>query len=181
MDRSVSLFGRVAIGIVAGFLLLHALTLIYFGHERMVAEAGVFAASTAERALTIAAAAESQPDLLALLSTPSFELSHEQTALARPERVWPHSDEVGAVLLRKLESLDFEGREQVRFWYVNERRDTWFVLQMPMSGGWLTVRAEGPGVRGHTLAATFWMTSPNTVSRRIHRVRASWSGATRPG
>ena len=124
-----SLFGRVAIGIVAGFLLLHALTLIYFGHERMVAEAGVFAASTAERALAIAQAAKSQPELLALLSTPSFALSIEEKALERPRRVWPHSDEIGVVLLGKLEELDFQGAGKVRFWYVDNRRETWLVLQ----------------------------------------------------
>ena len=154
-----SLFGRVAFGIVSGFLLLHALTLVYFGHERMVAEAGVFAASTAERALTIAAAARSQPDLLALLSTPSFALSIEETALERPRRVWPHSDEIGEVLLGKLEELDFQGAGQVRFWYVDNRRETWLVLQLPVPEGWLTVRAEGPNARGNTVAATFWMTS----------------------
>lgn len=154
-----SLFGRLAFGIIAGFLLLHALTLLYFGHERVVAEAGVFAASTAERALTIAEAAEAQPEILALLSTPSFVLSLQQAQLEKPRRVWPHSDEVGAVLLGKLEALGFEGAERVRFWYVDNRRETWFVLQLPMAEGWLTVRAQGPDVRGHTVAATFWMTS----------------------
>ena len=154
-----SLFGRVAFGIVSGFLLLHALTLVYFGHERMVAEAGIFAASTAERALAIAAAAKSQPDLLSLLSTPSFALSIEEEALERPRRVWPHSDEIGTVLLGKLDELHFQGAEQVRFWYVDHRRETWLVLQLPMPEGWLTVRAEGPDARAHTVAATFWMTS----------------------
>jgi len=154
-----SLFGRLAIGIVAGFLLLHALSLVYFGHERMVAEAGVFAATTAERALTIAEAAKSQPDILALLSTPSFELSLEKAAIEKPRRVWPHSDEVGAVLLSRLDELGFEGSDRVRFWYVDERRETWLVLQLPMARGWLTVRAAGPDVRGHTVVATFWMTS----------------------
>ena len=154
-----SLFGRVAFGIIAGFLLLHALTLVYFGHERMVAEAGVFAASTAERALTIAEVASAQPEILKLLATPAFELSVEQEALEKPPRVWPHSDEVGAVLLAKLDELGVEHSEQVRFWYVNERRETWLVLQLPMPDGWLTVRAEGPDVRGHTVVATFWMTS----------------------
>ncbi len=154
-----SLFGRLAFGIIAGFLLLHALTLVYFGHERMVAEAGVFAASTAERALTIADAAQSQPDILALLSTPSFQLSMESEALQKPRRVWPHTDEVGAVLQRKLAELDFKGADDVRFWYVNQRRDTWLLLQLPRAEGWLTVRAAGPDVRGHTVVATFWMTS----------------------
>ncbi len=154
-----SLFGRLAVGIVAGFLLLHAVTLIYFGHERMVAEAGVFAASTAERALTIAEAAKSQPDILALLSTPSFELSITQEVLEKPRRVWPHTDEVGAALQRKLRALGFAGIDDVRFWYVDERRDTWLLLQLPTAEGWLTVRAAGPDVRGHTVVATFWMTS----------------------
>ncbi len=154
-----SLFGRVAFGIIAGFVLLHALTLVYFGHERMVAEAGVFAASTAERALTIAEAARSQPDILAMLSTPSFELSITDQPLEQPRRVWPHSDEVGVVLLGKLEELGFEEPERVLFWYVNNRRDIWFVLQLPVADGWLIVRALGPEARAQGFAATLWMTS----------------------
>lgn len=154
-----SLFGRVAFGFVAGFLLLHALTLVYFGHERVVAEAGVFAASTAERALTIADAAEAQPDILALLSTPSFELSLERELLEKPRRVWPHTDEVGTVLRDRLEALGFPFSAEVRFWYLDERRKTWLILQLPMAEGWLRVRAVGPDVRGHTVVATFWMTS----------------------
>ena len=63
------------------------------------------------------------------------------------------------MLLAKLELLGFARTEDVRFWYVNERRETWLVLQLPMSQGLLTVRAEGPRVRGHTVVATFWMTS----------------------
>lgn len=154
-----SLFGRLAFGIIAGFLLLHALTLVYFGHERMVAQAGVFAATTAERALTIADAAQSQPDILALLSTPSFELSIEREVRETPRRVWPHTNEVGAALQAKLRELSFEGVDEVRFWYVDERRETWLLLQLPMAEGWLTVRAAGLDVRGHTVVATFWMTS----------------------
>ncbi len=153
-----SLFSRVAIGIVVGFLLLHGGTVLYLNHEKMVAEAGVFAAGTAERALTIAEAAREQPDLLGLLSTPAFELSVIQEPLQRPDRVWPHSEEIGAVLTGRLTELGFEAADEVRFWYAADRRNTRLVLQLPWPGGWLIVRALGPDARGHTAVATVWTT-----------------------
>jgi len=156
--KGSSLFVRVALGIVAGFLLLHGGTLTYYNHEKMVDEAGAFAAATGERALTIAEAARQQPNLLELLSTPSFSLSYQEQAVEKPRRVWPHSDEVGAVLRRRLIEQGFPDPEQVRFWYGMDSRGRHLVLQLPVDGRWLVARAEGPIARGHSVAAAFWST-----------------------
>jgi len=153
-----SLFSRVAWGIVIGFLLLHGGTLMFYNHEKMVGEASAFAASSAERALTVAEAAQTRPELLALLSTPSFSLSIENEPKEPPRRVWPHSDEVGSVLIERLSAIGFENPDNVRFWYRVGSRGMHLVLQLPQDNRWLVVEADGAGATGHTVVATFWTT-----------------------
>lgn len=153
-----SLFSRVAWGIIAGFLILHVGTLAFFNHEKMVEDAGHFAAATAERALAVAEAARAEPELLSRLSTPAFELSLEARKETQPDRVWPHSDEVTSLLRSRLTSRGFSDAESVEVWYSVGRGPMRLVLQLPLDGRWLIVRAEGQGARGHTVVAVFWTT-----------------------
>ena len=156
--RGMSLFGRVAIGIVLGFLLLHAGTLLYYNHEKLVDEAGAYAAGMAERALTISSAAIAEPDLLAVLSTPSFSLGWRDQPLPEPARVWPHTDEIRAVLESRLKALGYPDPAAVRFWYTTSREGRHLVLQLPAGGRLLVVQADGPDSVGHSVIAAVWTT-----------------------
>jgi signal transduction histidine kinase len=146
------------VGIVIGFLLLHSVTLIYYRHERMVDEAGMFAADTAERTLAIAAAARERPELLGVFSNPSFNLSFENVALDPPRRVWPHSEEIGAVIIERLRRLQFGDPESVRFWYSMDASGRSLVLQFPMDERWLVVHSRGHEKAGRSVAAAVWTT-----------------------
>ena len=154
-----SLFARVAWGIVLGFVILHIGTLLFFGHEKMVDEAGHFAAGSAERALSVMAAARAEPELLSRLSTPAFSMSIEQTPRNPPGRIWPHTDEIGGILEDRLRTIGFSDPEAVRFWYTVRRGgEMSLVMQLPIEDRWLVVEAVGPGVRGHRVMAVFWTT-----------------------
>jgi signal transduction histidine kinase len=157
--NGASLFGRVAIGIVVGFLLLHAGTLVYYNHEKLVDQAGDFAAGMAERALAIASAANGSPELLAQLSTPSFSLAWRDTPLSPPRRVWPHTEEVRPVLESRLAALDYPDPSAVGFWYVTGMEGRQLVLQLPVGDKLLVVHAAGPDLVGHSMIAAVWTTA----------------------
>jgi hypothetical protein len=65
----LSTFARIAWGIVLGFIVLHGVTGLYYGHDKMVSEAGLFAASVAERGALLAEHEHTSPELVALLES----------------------------------------------------------------------------------------------------------------
>ncbi|MGE0624491.1 MAG: ATP-binding protein [Pseudomonadales bacterium] len=162
MSGPTSLFGRLAWGIVIGFLVLHVGTMVFHGHERMVSEAEVFAANTAERALTIAGAARHHPELLEALSTPYFRIRYQPVPEPEPARIWPHSREIRGALDDRLDLLGFPGTRDARVWFTSDRRTPRLHLELPAVEGaperWLVVDAVGPEIRGRTLA-TVWTTT----------------------
>ncbi len=150
-------FTRIALGIIVAVVVLHLSTSLYYGHEKMVAEAGVFAAGVAERALVVAGE-DLAPELLEVLQTPVFSVRRQLEPAPPLQRVWPHSDETRAAVVARLRQLGFEDAERVRVQFASRRGDNHLLLQMPLAEGWLVVQALSPSASGHTALATFWMT-----------------------
>lgn len=160
MSETVRPFARVAWGIVAGFVFLHVVSLLFYNHEKMVSEADAFARATVERALSIHANLQTHPELLELLQTPLFSLTYTREPLESPERIWPHSDEVREAVVALLRGGNYGARaEATRLWYSSRPDAPWLVVQIQLEeDNWLRIRAGSPGVtQGHTLAAVFWM------------------------
>ena len=70
--RSSSLFAKISVGIVVGFLLLHSVSYFYYRHENLIAEAQAFASSVAERTLALEELARDNPELIGTLESPVF-------------------------------------------------------------------------------------------------------------
>ena len=178
-------FVRIAWGIVVGFILLHAASVLFYSHEKMVSEAGLFAMATAERTLTVRELLAADPGLRDVLSTPSFTLFEIGDPVEPPRRVWPHSGEVRASLVEHLRSLGFAEADQTRFWFSAAQGDLVLTLQLPHGGKWMLVEARSVGGRGHSVVVMFWTTLLTLLilglvlwaTRRFTRVLPSFVGA----
>lgn len=162
--RQLSTFARIAWGIVLGFIVLHGVTGLYYGHDKMVSEAGLFAASVAERGALLAGQENASPELLALLEGSFAEVTIASEPAPVPSHIWPHTDEIRDAVVTRLHESGFTAAEAVRVWYAGHRGDNRLFLQLPLANGWLQIQAVHPGVtQGHSMMAMFWTTVMGVV------------------
>ena len=158
-EPRLSTFARIAWGIVLGFIVLHGITGLYYGHEKMVSEAGLFAASVAERGALLAEHEHTSPELVALLESSFVDVTITNEPTPVPSHVWPHTDEIRDAVISRLHDSGFTAPEAVRVWYAGRRGDNRLFLQLPVEDGWLQIQAVHPGVtQGHSMMAMFWTT-----------------------
>ena len=158
--RSSSLFTKVSVGIVIGFLLMHGVSHFYYRHERLIAEARAFASSVAERTLALEELARKNPELLGTLESPVFGISLLDRAPEMPDRVWPHNDEVKDTTYEHLQALGYAHSDEVRMWFTRlpgRPEGDRFLFAVPMEDGrWLQVRAAtNPSTQGRNMAGLF--------------------------
>jgi signal transduction histidine kinase len=160
----LSTFARIAWGIVRGFVVLHGVTGLYYGHDKMVSEAGLFAASVAERGALLAEHEHTSPELVALLESSFVDVTITSEPTPVPSHVWPHTDEIRDAVVTRLHESGFTAAEAVRVWYAGHRGDNRLFLQLPLANGWLQIQAMHPGVtQGHSMMAIFWTTVMGVV------------------
>ncbi len=136
-----SLFSRIAWTVVLGFLLLHVLTFYFYGHERMVQNARTFATGIADRALALDELLVTQPDLLPLLQYEGFTVQRVDRVPVRPDRHWPHNDEITSTVHQHLEARGVARVDDVAMWYLI-RGGSRFVMFFPsVQGGFLEIVA----------------------------------------
>ncbi len=121
MKAGQSLFFSIAAWVAAGFILLHAVFFIYWGHERMLARAETFAEGIVDRTLSLRNMAPSELAKLNALSGPAFNVRRLMQPQPLPERGWPHNDEIEQAVHDRLAAWGFAPVETVRFGYTLRR------------------------------------------------------------
>lgn len=154
--RSSSLFAKVSVGIVVGFLLLQAVSFFYYRHEQLIVEAQAFASSVAERTLALEELARQNPELIGTLESPVFGIALLDHAPESPARVWPHNDEVMDTVHEHLEALGYAHADAVRMWFTGlpgRSQSNRFHFAVPTADGrWLQVRAAtNPAMHGRNV------------------------------
>ena len=131
-----SLFVRIALGLVATFLVIHIAGYYIYGHERMVANARTFAMSVANRAYALDNLLAQQPELLPVLQSPGFKI-RRVAAMPLAERVrdWPHNDEVIDNVQRHMQALGMANAEDIRLWFLVRNGPPRLRLLLPSVNG----------------------------------------------
>lgn len=158
--RGLGVFGRLAIAIVVGIVVLQGVLSTYYWHQETLSTARAFAASTAERALQLAQVGAAHPDLLAHLQSPAFRLETAAAPPAAPRRSWPHTAEIRAEVVQHLRDAGYPQADRLRLFFESGRgHPPVLVLGLPQEPGWLVVRAEiSPRVWGHRGVGLFLTT-----------------------
>ena len=160
--RSSSLFVKISIGIVVGFVLLHGVSYFYYRHETLIAEAQAFGSSVAERTLALEELARDNAQLIGTLESPVFGIRLLDSAPTAPTGVWPHNEEVKDTVREHLDSLGYARADEVRMWFTGfpgRPQSNRFFFAVPTSDGrWLQVRAAtNPNIRGRNVIGLIWI------------------------
>lgn len=135
-----SLFSRIALAVVCGFLLLHLTSYYFYGHERMVENARTFAMGVAGRAYALDSLLAAQPELLDLMQSDSFQIRRTDVVPEIARRQWPHNDEIIEPVRVHLADLGMANAEDVQLWYLVHRGPPRLLLLLPsIKGGFLEI------------------------------------------
>ena len=160
--RGASLFWRLSLVLFAALLLLHLGAFYFYGHERMLKTAQTFAEGVVERTVSLDPLLARQPELLKHFDSPTFRLRYVAAAPTLERRIWPHNEDMRAVVTARLIALGVPDPERVAVAFTRGRRSEppAFHFAMPSArGGYLYAEAftSIPG-QGYGSPAG-WMTS----------------------
>ncbi len=162
LTRNGSMFTTLAWLIVIGFAVMQVASFFYWGHERMLARAQTFAASTVDRTVALINLEDADIRRLNAITGEQFqvELVAQPPTKELAEATWPHNDEIGDTVINALKQNGYERAEEALFAYSMTRRQLGSVFQLVLPAGnhWIVVRAKSNATRiGHDRASFGFM------------------------
>ena len=152
---SGSLFGRLAVGIVLGFLLLHLIASWYWAHEHMVVRAQTVAVGMLDRALALHALSEDDVQIAIEHARPDLDVQIVAQKPAPPPNRWSHNDEIVTAVRQHLSEVAFAKPQDVRVGFSARRGEGLFTLILPYRDRWMVVTTKAaPPRSGHVAGVT---------------------------
>ena len=145
------MFARFTWLVVASLVVLHVAGYYFYGHDRMVENARIFAVQLTQRVSELDTLAQSQPDIFALIKSDSLSITRTQNLGIEGRDRWPHSAEVESAVREYLAAKGFENLDEVKLHYAPRRGGARLLLLIPSRyGGYLSVDADIPRrIDGH--------------------------------